>query len=94
MRNILEVKYDNRVQDEMDDFIIDGKLSIEELYYLAKRDGFEKRNLFFKLKEEGNSMSDTIYTDHVMAFGEGWSKDTCIMTIKYKKDMEQDSCSG
>jgi hypothetical protein len=56
MRNILEVNYDNRVKDDMEDFIIDGKLSIEELYYLAKKDGFEKRNIFFKLKEEGNRM--------------------------------------
>lgn len=94
MREILEVKYDNRKKDDMEDFIIDGKLSIEELYYLAKKDGFEKRNLYFKLKEEGNSMSDTIYADHVMAFGKGWTKDTCIMTIKYKKEVIQDSCSG
>ena len=94
MREILEVKYDKREQDDMEDFIIDGKLSIEELYYLAKKDGFEKRNLYFKLKEEGNNMSDTIYTDNVMAFGKGWTKDTCIMTIKYKKEVIQDSCSG
>ena len=84
MRNILEVKYDNREKDDMEDFIIDGKLSIEELYYLAKKDGFEKRTIFFKLKEEGNSMSDTIYAEHVMAFGKGWTKDACIMTIKYE----------
>jgi hypothetical protein len=94
MRNILEIKYDNREKDDMDDFIIDGELSIEELYYLAKKDGFEKRNLYFKLKEEGNRMSDTIYADYVMAFGKGWTKDTCIMTIKYKKEVGEYSCSG
>lgn len=94
MRNILEVKYDNREKDDMEDFIIDGKLSIEELYYLAKRDGFEKRNLYFKLKEEGNSMSDTIYAEHVMSFGKGWTNDTCIMTIKYKKEESIGECSG
>jgi len=94
MRNILEVKYDNRGKDDMDDFIIDGELSIEELYYLAKKDGFEKRNLYFKLKEEGNSMSDTIYAEHVMAFGKGWTKDACIMTIKYKKEESIGGCSG
>lgn len=94
MREILEVKYDNREKDDMDDFIIDGKLSIEELYYLAKKDGFEKRTLYFKLKEEGNRMSDTIYTEHVMSFGKGWTKNTSIITIKYKKEEVQDSCSG
>lgn len=93
MRNILEVKYDNRGKDDMDDFIIDGKLSIEELYYLAKKDGFEKRTIFFKLKEEGNRMSDTIYAEHVMAFGKGWTKDACIMTIKYEKEESIGECS-
>lgn len=94
MREILEVKYDKREKDDMDDFIINGELSIEELYYLAKKEGFEKRSLYFKLKEEGNNMSDTIYADHVMAFGKGWTKGTCIMTIKYKKEEPVDSCAG
>jgi len=94
MREILEVKYDKREKDDMEDFIIDGKLSIEELYFLAKRDGFEKRNLYFKIKEEGNRMSDTIYTDYVMAFGKGWTKDSAIMTIKYSKEEEIGLCSG
>lgn len=83
MREILEVKY-NREKDDMDDYIIGGNLTIEELYYLAKKEGFEKRNLYFKIKEEGNNMKDTIYADHVIGFGKGWTKGTAIMTIKYK----------
>lgn len=93
MREILEAKY-KREKDDMDDFIIDGELSIEELYILAKKEGFEKNNLYFKIKEEGGNMSDTIYTDHVMAFGRGWGKGTCIMTIKYKKEEPIHSCAG
>ena len=92
MREVLEAKY-SRDKDDMDDFIIDGDLSIEELYFLAKQGDFQNRKLFFKIKEEGNKMSDTIYTHHVMAFGKGWTKDTAIMTIKYKKDeLANDSC--
>jgi hypothetical protein len=94
MREILQVKYDKSEKDDMGDFIINGKLSIEELYFLAKKGGFEDRNLYFKIKEEGNKMSDTIYTDNVMSFGKGWTKDTCIMTIKYKKEEEMEQCSG
>ena len=93
MREILESKY-NREKDDMEDFIINGKLSIEELYYLAKSGGFENRHLYFKIKEEGNNMSDTIYTGHVMAFGKGWTKDCVMMTIRYKKEELIGDCSG
>jgi hypothetical protein len=36
-----------RVKNEMEDYIINGDLTIEELYELAKKDSFEKRKLFF-----------------------------------------------
>lgn len=94
MREINEIKYEKREKDDMDDYIIDGKLSIEELYYLAKRDGFEKRNLFFKVVEEGKKMSDTIYTEHVMTIGKGWTKGTSVMEIKYKKEIPENNCAG
>lgn len=85
MREILEAKF-KREKDDMDDFIINGKLSIEELYYLAKSEGYEKRKLLFKLKEEGNNMSDIIYTDNVISVGKGWTKDCAMMIVKYKKE--------
>ena len=36
-----------RIKNDMGDFVIDGKLTIKELYELAKKDGFENGNLFF-----------------------------------------------
>lgn len=93
MREINEIRY-NREKNDMGDYVIDGRLTIEELYFLAKKEGFEKRSLYFKLKEVNNNMSDTIYCDHVMSFGKGWSKDTSLMEIKYKKEDDVDLCSG
>jgi hypothetical protein len=40
----------NRIKNEMDDFVINGPLTIEELYTLAKQEGFENRELFFSIK--------------------------------------------
>lgn len=92
MREVLSTKY-RRDVDDMGDFIIDGELSIEELYFLAKSGGFEKCNLFFKIVEEDKNMSDTIYTTKVMTFGKGWGKNSSIMTINYKKEqISNDSC--
>lgn len=93
MREILETKY-NREKDDMDDYIINGKLSIEELYFLAKKEGFERRNLYFKIKEEGNNISDTIYTDHVVSFGKGWTKGNSMIVLRYKFEEPVYDCSG
>lgn len=72
-----------RVKNDMGDFVIDGKLTIEELYNLAKQEGFEDRYLFFsvKNKETGQHFS----TDHVVDFGKGWCKKSAIMHLTWKE---------
>ena len=76
----------------MDDFIIDGQLTIKELYELAKQEGFEDRYLFFSVKnmKTGQYFS----TDHVVDFGKGWSKNTAIMHLTWEELPHTDSCPG
>lgn len=74
------------------DFVIDGKLTIEELYNLAKQEGFEDRHLFFsvKNKETGQHFS----TDTVVDFGKGWTKDSAIMHLTWKELPHMDASPG
>lgn len=62
------------------DFLIDGRLTIKELYELAKSEGFEDREMFFMFK---NSDTGEIFsTDHVVDFGKGWGHITCLIHLK------------
>lgn len=81
-----------RAKNDMDDFVIDGKLTIKELYELAKQEGFEDRWLFFSVKNKitGQHFS----TDHVVDFGKGWSKDSAIMHLTWEELPHTDSCPG
>ena len=67
----------------MEDFVIDGKLTIEELYNLAKSEGFEDRHLFFSVKNK--TTGQHFSTDNVIDFGKGWTKDSAIMHLSWEE---------
>jgi len=71
-----------RNKNEMDDFVINGKLSIKELYEIAKENGFEDRTLFFSIKNPQTKQHFS--TSHVVDFGKGWTKDTAIMHLTWE----------
>ena len=71
-----------RLKNEMGDFIINGELTIEELYELAKKDGFEKRKLFFSIKNP--KTKQCFSTMNVVDFGKGWTKNTAIMHLTWE----------
>ena len=80
----------NRLKNGMDDFVIDGKLSIKELYELAKSEGFEDRTLFFSIR---NSKTKQHFSTHyVVDFGKGWTKDTAIMHLTWEDLPEFNTC--
>ena len=81
-----------REKNDMGDFVIDGKLTIKELYELAKEEGFEDRHLFFsvKNKETGQHFS----TDHVVDFGKGWCKNSATMHLVWEELPQMDSSPG
>jgi hypothetical protein len=83
--NIME-----RIKNDMGDFVIDGKLTIKELYELAKKDGFENRNLFFSIKNKNTKQH--IFTDTVVDFGKGWTHDSVIMHLTWEDLPVQDTC--
>lgn len=72
-----------------DDFVVDGKLSIKDLYELAKKEGFEDRTLFFSLRnpKTGKHLS----TSHVVDFGKGWTKGTAIMHLTWEDELVPDA---
>lgn len=76
--------------NEMGDIVVNGKLTIQELYDYAKENGFENNTLYLIGKEEDNSMSD-VYTEKVTTFGKGWTKSTALLKFEYKKE---DTCQG
>jgi len=80
----------NRIKNEMDDFVINGPLTIEELYTLAKQEGFEKRELFFSIKNPETKQHFS--THHVVDFGKGWTKDSAIMHLTWTELPHMDSC--
>lgn len=79
-----------RELDEDGDFVINGKLTIKELYELAKQGGFENRNLFFSVKNE--KTGQYFSTHNVKAFGKGWTKDSVRMGLTWE-DLENTDCS-
>ena len=79
--------------NEMGDIVVNGNLTIQELYDYAKENGFENNTLYLIGKEQDNSMSD-VYTEKVTTFGRGWSKSTALLKFEYKKEVEQDTCQG
>ena len=76
----------------MGDFVINGKLSIKELYELAKNEGFEERTLFFSIKNP--ETKQYFSTDLVVDFGKGWTKDTAIMHLVWEELPNIDSCQA
>ena len=69
-----------RKQNEMGDYLINGRLSIKELYELAKSDGYEDRELVFFIKNEDNG--ELYFSDHVVDFGKGWGHMSATIHIK------------
>ena len=82
-----------REKDELEDFIINGKLTIKELYELAKEGGFENNTLYFIGREKGEKFSN-LYSENVITFGRGWSKNTVILKFEYEKEKHMDACPG
>ena len=81
-----------REKNEMEDFVINGKLTIKELYELAKEGGFEDRSLFFSIKNPITKQHFS--TSHVIDFGKGWTKDTAIMHLTWDDVPEMNTCPG
>ena len=81
-----------RIKNEMGDFVIDGTLTIKELYELAKQDGFEDRRLFFSVKNENTGQYFS--TSNVKYFGKGWTKDSAIMRLTWEDLPHEDACVG
>jgi hypothetical protein len=79
-----------RLKNDMGGFIVNGKLSIKELYELAKQEGFEDRYLFFSVKNK--TTGQYFSTDTVVDFGKGWSKDSAIMHLTWEEIGHMDSC--
>jgi len=79
-----------RIKNGMDDFVIDGRLSIKELYELAKSEGYEDRTLFFSIKNPKTGQHFS--THHVVDFGQGWTKNTCIMHLTWDDLPEHSEC--
>ena len=79
-------------KNDMDDFVVNGKLSISKLYELAKKEGFEDRTLFFSVKNK--TTGQHFSTDTVVDFGKGWSKDTAIMHLIWEELPHTDACQG
>lgn len=81
-----------RIKDGMGSYVIDGKLSIKELYELAKKDGFENSTLFFSIK---NLKTNQHFSTHnVVDIGKGWSKGSAIMHLTWEELDSQDTCMG
>ena len=81
-----------KVENWEGDYEINGKLTIKELYELAKKGGFEDRELFFSVKNK--ETKQYFSTQHVVKFGKGWSKGTAIMNLTWEEDTTLDSCPG
>jgi hypothetical protein len=81
-----------RIKNDMEDFVINGKLTIKELYELAKKEGFEDRYLFFSVKNKKTGQHFS--TDTVVDFGKGWTKDSAIMHLTWEELPYQDAYVG
>ena len=80
-----------RLKNDMDDFVINGKLTIKELYELAKQDGFEDRHLFFSIRNP--TTKQYFGTEMVVDFGKGWTKDSAIMHLAWEENTCTDKCA-
>lgn len=83
----------NREINDLGDIVVNGELSIQELYDYAKENNFENSKLYL-IGREKDSITSNLYTDKVITFGKGWGKDTAILKFEYQKEEEQDSCPG
>lgn len=81
-----------RSKNEMEDFVINGALTIKELYELAKEDGFEERELFFSVKNKITGQHFSTAT--VVDFGKGWTKNRAIMHLTWEELPHTDDCAG
>lgn len=79
-------------KDDMDNIIINGKLSIKRLYELAKQEGIEDRSLFFSVKNKITGQS--FGTHEIVDFGKGWTKNTAIMHLTWEDLPQQDAAQG
>ena len=79
-----------RLKNDFDDFMIDGRLSIKELYELAKSEGIEDRTLFFSIRNPKTRQHFS--THHVVDFGKGWTKDTAMMHLTWEDIEGLDTC--
>ena len=81
-----------RTKNEMDDFVINGRLTIKELYELSKQEGLEDRYLFFSVKNK--TTGQHFSTDEVVDFGKGWSKKSVMMHLTWEELPQHDTCPG
>ena len=81
-----------RLKNDMCDLIINGKITIKELYELSKKEGFEDSELFFSIKNK--TTGQHFSTDTVVDFGKGWCKNSVIMHLTWEELPHQDSCAG
>jgi len=79
-----------REKNKMDDFLIEGPLTIKELYELSVSEGLEDRKLFFSIKNP--TTGQHFSTSHVVDFGKGWTKDSVIMHLTWEDLEQSDSC--
>lgn len=82
----------SRIKNKMGDFVINGKLTIKELYELAKQEGFEDRKLFFSIENPRTGQHFSTHT--VVGFGKGWSHKSAIMHLTWEDLPSQNTCSG
>lgn len=83
---------EKRQKNDLGDLIINGKLTVQELYDFAKENNALDSSLYFVNKKEGGTMNDTIYCQNVSHFGKGWGKGTIMIHTTYKEDKETDAC--
>ena len=81
-----------RELNELGDVIVNGKLTVRELYEYAKENDRLDATIFFKNKEEDCKMADTIYAYKVSHFGTGLTKNTIMIhTICTKEVVRVDT---
>jgi hypothetical protein len=73
-----------RLKNKLGDYIIEGKLTIKELYELAVTEGMEDRTLHFSIKN--SKTKQHFSTSKVADFGKGWTKGTMIMHLEWESE--------
>lgn len=96
MKKLFKKLFTKKVQrevDEMGDIILTENITIKELYQLAKEQGIENRTLFVKVRDV--KTHNNMFTQNVVAFGRGWTKDSCILTLNFiNPDEDCGTCDG